>query len=76
MNAKAQAQKTANYFLRGDDYIAKHNRSFDSLWEQGNGDAVAEEFARLYNSDPEVRRLTEHSRFFSQAMITPKREGK
>lgn len=71
MSAKTQAKRAAGYLIRGDDYICLHERAFDSLWEQGNGDEVAAHFKVLYDSDLYLQQVCRYSRYFSPDMVKP-----
>ena len=74
-SAKTRAKQVSQYFLRGDDYIAGHNRRFDNKWEMGDGDAVAKEFRQIYYSDELLRQYCRRSSFFGLAMIGEGRNG-
>lgn len=67
--AKSRATKVASYFLSGDGFIAEHERAFDSVWEQGDGNKVAEQFRILYNTDAILRLQCSISRYFCPAMV-------
>ena len=67
---KRIATEVANSFLRKD--IGEMGRDFDNLWENGRGEEIAEEFAKLYHFDADLREACLHSpnsRYFSTAMI-------
>ena len=66
---KVRAKQVSKYFLKGDDYIAEHNRRFDNKWENGDGDEVAKEFRKLYYADEELQNYCRRSSFFGPAMI-------
>lgn len=68
-NTKTRAKRVAEYFMKGDDYIDKHNHKFDSLWEQGDGDMVAYYFKQLYNDSAILQRCCSLSSFFGKGMI-------
>ena len=68
-SAKVRAKQASKYFLKGDDYIAWHNRKFDNKWEQGDGAEVAREFRKLYYADETLRQYCQRSSFFGPAMI-------
>ncbi len=44
-------------------------RNFDNLWENGNGDEISKELAKIYYSNNELKEVCDNSRFFSKAMI-------
>lgn len=68
-SAKVRAKQVSKYFLRGDDYIARHNHRFDDKWENGDGDEVAKEFRKLYYEDEMLQQYCRRSSFFGPAMI-------
>ena len=72
---KIRAKQIEKYFLKGDDYINRHNRKFDDKWENGDGDAVAAEFRKLYYGDEILRHYCQRSSFFGLAMIGEGRNG-
>ncbi len=68
-SAKVRAKQVRNYFLKGDDYIAQHNHSFDNKWENDDGEEVAKEFRKLYYADELLQQYCRRSSCFGPAMI-------
>ncbi len=72
-SVQVRAKQIRRYFLRGDDYINRHNHKFDRKWEQNDGKEVAKEFQKLYEADRILQECCQRSSFFSPAMIGEKK---